>query len=156
MLLTFNKPFFLPVVIVNMSRILAIDYGLKRTGIAVTDPLQIIVSPLTTIPTKELFDYLKEYFSTEDVELIVFGDPKHADGQPTHVSEKVHKFAQFLNKELPQMPIAFEDESFSSVEAMQTILLSGAKKKKRREKGILDKVSAAIILERYLQRIGKY
>ena len=139
-----------------MSRILAIDYGLKRTGIAVTDPLQIIVSPLTTIPTKELFDYLKEYLSLEKVELIVFGDPKHADGQPTHVSDKVHKFAKFLNKELPKIPIEFEDESFSSVEAMQTILLSGAKKKKRREKGILDKVSAAIILERYLQRIGKY
>ncbi len=139
-----------------MSRILAVDYGLKRTGIAVTDPLQIIVSPLTTIPTKELFDYLKEYFSKEEVELVVFGDPKHTDGHPTHVSEKVHKFAQFLNKELPQMPIQFEDESFSSVEALQTILKSGAKKKKRREKGILDKVSAAIILERYLQRIGKY
>jgi len=139
-----------------MSRILAIDYGLKRTGIAVTDPLQIIVSPLTTILTKELFDYLKEYLSSEKVELVVMGDPKHADGNPTHVSEKVHKFAQFLNKEFPNLPIEFEDESFTSVEAMQTILMSGIKKKKRREKGILDKVSAAIILERYLQRIGKY
>ena len=139
-----------------MSRILAIDYGLKRTGIAVTDPLQIIVSPLTTILTKELFDYLKEYLSSEKVELVVMGDPKHADGNPTHVSEKVHKFAQFLNKEFPNLSIEFEDESFTSVEAMQTILMSGIKKKKRREKGILDKVSAAIILERYLQRIGKY
>ncbi len=156
MLHTFLKTIPLSSRYIAMSRILAIDYGLKRTGIAVTDPLQIIVSPLTTIPTKELFDYLKEYFSSEEVELVVFGDPKHADGNPTHVSEKVHKFAQFLNKELPQIPIEFEDESFSSVEAMRTLLMSGAKKKKRREKGILDKVSAAIILERYLHRIGKY
>lgn len=139
-----------------MSRILAIDYGLKRTGIAVTDPLQIIVSPLTTIPTSELFDFLKDYFSKEEVELIVIGDPKHADGNPTHVSEKVHKFVRFLQKELPQIPVEFEDESFSSAEAMQTLLASGTKKMKRRQKGILDKVSAAIILERYFHRIGKY
>lgn len=133
-----------------MSRIMALDYGLKRTGIAATDPLQIIVSPLTTIPTPELFEFLKEYFSKEDVELLVIGESVHADGTPTHVSERVHAFAKFLNKEIPELPIIFQDESFTSQEAMQTILRSGAKKKKRREKGILDKVSAAIILERYL------
>ncbi|HHB78485.1 MAG TPA: Holliday junction resolvase RuvX [Saprospiraceae bacterium] len=139
-----------------MSRILAIDYGLKRSGIAVTDPLQIIVSPLTTIPTPELFGFLKDYFAKEDVELMVIGEPKHADGQPTYVSDKVHGFVRYLQKELPQIPIALEDESFSSAEAMNTLVRSGAKKKKRREKGTLDKISAAIILERYLQRIGKY
>ncbi len=139
-----------------MSRILAIDYGLKRTGIAVTDPLQIIVTPLTTIPTAELFDFLKDYFSTETVELVVFGESKHADGNLTHVGDKVLQFANFLQKEFPKMPLVFQDESFSSQEAMQTLIRSGAKKKKRREKGILDKLSAAIILERYLQSIGKY
>lgn len=139
-----------------MSRILAIDYGLKRTGIAVTDPLQIIVSPLTTIPTTELFDYLKDYFSREEVEMIVLGDPKYPDGNPAQISGKVHAFANFLQKEFPKIPLEMEDESFSSEEAKRIILLSGAKKKKRREKGILDKVAAAIILERYLQRIGKY
>ena len=139
-----------------MSRILAIDYGLKRTGIAVTDPLQIIVSPLTTIPTTELFDYLKDYFSREEVEMIVLGDPKYPDGNPAQISSKVHAFANFLQKEFPKIPLEMEDESFSSEEAKRTVFLSGAKKKKRREKGILDKVAAAIILERYLHRIGKY
>lgn len=140
----------------GMSRILAIDYGLKRTGLAVTDPLQIIVSPLTTIPTTELFDYLKDYFSREEVELIVLGDPKYPDGNPAQISGKVHAFADFLRKEFPQIPVVLEDESFSSEEAKQTVWRSGAKKKKRREKGILDRVAAAIILERYFQRIGKY
>ena len=139
-----------------MSRIIAIDYGLKRTGIAVTDPLQIIVSPLTTIPTTELFEYLKDYFSREDVELIVLGEPKYPDGNPAQISDKVHAFAKFLQKEFPKIPLEMEDESFSSEEAKKTVLRSGAKKKKRREKGILDKVAAAIILERYLKRIGKY
>ncbi len=139
-----------------MARILAIDYGKKRTGIAVTDPGQIIVTPLTTIPTAELLPFLKSYFSREEVERVVLGEPRLLDGSPAQMHPKVLAFAAFFKKQFPDMPLELENEVLSSEEAKTTVFLSGAKKKKRRQKGILDKVAAAIILERYLERIGKY
>lgn len=136
-----------------MARILAIDYGIKRCGIAATDPLQIIVSPLDTVATGELEDFLKQYFAQEDVEEVVFGWPTHKDGNPTHITGSIKKFQIELEKQFPQKKYSYADESFSSVKAKQIILQSGVNRKKRQDKALVDKISAVIILQRYLNHI---
>ncbi len=136
-----------------MSRIMGIDYGLKKCGISVTDPDRIIVSPLKTVKSSSLLSFLKIYTSEEDVEKIVFGYPTHKDGNPTYVVDLIEKFVKELNQELPEIKIDFQDENFSSAEAKDVILKSGLTKKQRQDKSRLDKISAVIILQRYLKHI---
>lgn len=135
-----------------MARILGIDYGLKRTGIAVTDPLQIIASSLDTVATEELMDFLKKYTAEEEVEAIIFGEPLHKDGNPTHVAKAIYKFIKKVNKVFPDLKVELQDERYSSSDAKKIILNSGAKKKKRRDKALVDKVSAALILDEWMQQ----
>lgn len=134
-----------------MARVLAIDYGTKRTGIAVTDPLKLIASPLETISTDTLFAFLAGYLAKEEVETIVVGEPLHADGKPTPIHHLVMGVVRKLRKSFPHLNIELQDEAFSSEEARKVILQSGAKKQKRRDKSLVDKVSAAIILSEYLE-----
>jgi len=136
-----------------MARILSIDYGRKRCGIAATDPFQIIVSPVDTVPTHGLFDFLVEYIKNEEVEKIVFGRPTHADGNETFLMDDIRSFVKRIEKKYPDIAIDFQDESFTSVEAKNIIMMSGAKKKKRRDKELIDRVSAVIILQKYLKHI---
>ena len=134
-----------------MPRILALDYGLKRTGIAVTDPLQIIASPLQTVETNQLMKFLEEYFKAEVVESIVVGDPKNLDNTPNDFSIQVKKIVAEIENKFPGKKIIMVDERFTSKMAQQAILSSGKKKKDRRDKSLLDKVSAALILQHYLE-----
>ncbi|MFC3881961.1 Holliday junction resolvase RuvX [Algoriphagus namhaensis] len=136
-----------------MGRILAIDLGTKRTGLAVTDPLKILANPLETIPTDSLVNYLKKYLQKEDVEAIVLGYPTKLDGTFNEMTQKVISLKDRLSKLFPQLKIELEDERFTSRMAMQSMIAMGSKKKDRQEKaGNLDKVSAAIILQSYLER----
>jgi putative holliday junction resolvase len=134
-----------------MSRILAIDYGLKRTGIAVTDPLRIIASGLTTVPTGELMEYLIRYCREEPVELFVVGLPLYPDGNPAQIADTVDAFVEKLRKQFPDKPVVRQDERYTSNEAKRIILQSGVKKQKRRDKSLVDKIAAALILEQYRQ-----
>ncbi len=136
-----------------MARIIGIDFGLKRTGISVTDPFQIIVTALETVETKDLIDFLKNYLDKENVEKIVIGLPVHKDGNFTYLKVDIDRFATSISKLWPTILIDFENESFTSVQAKQIILDSGVKKKKRQDKGLVDRVSAVIILQRYLKHI---
>lgn len=133
-----------------MARILGIDYGTKKTGIAATDPLQIICSPMTTVPTPELFDFLKNYMTEEEVEAIVIGDSKNLDGTPSQIAHLVVGFVRKLSKLYPKIEMIMQDERFTSIEAKRIILKSGANKKKRRDKSLVDKVSASLILQAYM------
>lgn len=133
-----------------MGRILAIDYGLKRTGIAVTDPLQIIASGLTTVETGTLMDFLIRYCQTENVERFVVGLPLHPDGNPAQIAPQVDAFVEKMKKQFPDIPITRQDERYTSNDAKKIILQSGIKKQKRRDKALVDKVAAAIILEQYM------
>ncbi len=133
-----------------MSRILAIDFGLKRTGIAVTDPLKIIASGLTTLPTAEVLDFLKKYCTEEEVECLVVGLPLHPDGNPAQIAPQADAFAERLRQLFPDKDVQRQDERYTSVQAKQIILQSGAKKQKRRDKNLVDKVAAALILEQYM------
>jgi putative Holliday junction resolvase len=135
-----------------MPRIMAIDYGKKRCGIAVTDPLQIIANGLTTVPTHEIFSFLTEYFKKEETETIVVGEPKRLDGTATHSTIPTEKFAEQLKKQFPQMKIERVDERFTSKMAFQTMIDSGLKKKDRRNKELVDEISACIILQSYMER----
>jgi putative holliday junction resolvase len=135
-----------------MSRILAIDFGLKRTGIAVTDPLRIIASGLTTVSTTEAMDFLINYCKAEEVECFVVGLPMHHDGNPAQIAPQADEFAAQLQKQFPDKPVLRFDERYTSKEASQIILQSGAKKSKRRDKALVDKVAAALILERYMEK----
>ena len=130
---------------------MAIDYGTKRVGIAVTDPLQIIATGLDTVATAGIFDFLKTYMSTEEVETIVVGEPIHADGSPAQIAHLVVGFVRKLKKSYPNLNIVMQDERFTSVEAKKIILQSGASKKKRRDKALVDKISAVLILQDYLE-----
>jgi putative holliday junction resolvase len=134
-----------------MARILAIDFGLKRCGIAVTDPLQIIASALTTVPNKELLAFVQQYCQTEEVEAFVVGLPLHLDGTPAQVAPQVDAFVEILGRTFPDKPIHRQDERFSSKEAQRVILNSGIKKQKRRDKALVDKIAAALILEQYME-----
>ena len=136
-----------------MARILAIDYGGKRTGLAVTDPMQIIATGLNTIDSKELIPYLKKYFVTESVELIIIGLPKNWDESDTHGTPLVEAAIKKLQKEFPQIPLKTVDERYTSKMAKDAMLQMGMKKKDRRIKGNVDIIAATIILQEYLQSI---
>ncbi len=134
-----------------MGRVLALDFGLKRTGIAVTDPLKIIASGLTTVPTAEVMAFLEKYCSEEEVECFVVGLPLHPDGNPAQIAAQADLFAEQLRKKFPEHPIFRQDERYTSNDAKRIILQSGAKKQKRRDKALVDKVAAALILEQYME-----
>ena len=134
-----------------MARILSIDYGKKRTGIAVTDPLQLIAGGLATVSTSELFDWLKVYLAKEVVERIVIGEPRQPNGQPSENLERVQQFVNRWRKAVPEVPIEFYDERFTSVLAHQAMIDGGLKKKARQDKALVDEISATIILEDYLR-----
>ena len=134
-----------------MARILSIDYGQKRTGIAVTDPLQIIAGGLATVSTSELFDWLKAYLAKEPVERIIIGEPLQPNGQPSENLARVQQFVNRWRKAVPDVPIEYFDERFTSVLAHQAMLDGGLKKKSRQNKSLVDQLSATIILEDYLR-----
>ena len=133
-----------------MPRILAIDYGAKRTGLAVTDPSKIIASALETVPTDKLLEYLKKYTQTEAVEAFVVGMPKKFDGTATDGTAYVERFVVELKNSFPETPIHLHDERFTSKMAMQTMIAGGMKKKDRQIKGNIDKISAVIILQSFM------
>lgn len=138
-----------------MSRILAIDYGKKRTGIAVTDPLCIIANGLATVSTSELFEFLSQYITKESVGQIVIGKPIQPNGQPSENLARVEKFVNRWRKIHPELPIDYYDERFTSVIAHQAMITGGVKKKTRREdKGLVDEISATIILQDYMKSKG--
>ena len=134
-----------------ISCVLSIDYGKKRTGIAVTDPLQLIAGGLATVSTSELFDWLKAYLAKEVVERIVIGEPRQPNGQPSENLERVQQFVNRWRKAVPEVPIEFYDERFTSVLAHQAMIDGGLKKKARQDKALVDEISATIILEDYLR-----
>lgn len=136
-----------------MARILALDYGRVRTGVAVTDELQLIASGLTTVETKELIPFLVDYFGKESVEKIVVGLPKQMDNTPSESEELIQPFLKKLTGMFPSIPIERQDERFTSKMAFQSMLDSGMKKKKRQDKGLVDEISATLILQAYLNRI---
>ena len=134
-----------------MARILSIDYGKKRTGLAVTDPLQLIAGGLATVSTSTLFEYLTQYVAKEPVERIVIGEPKQPKGQPSENLERVKQFVNRWRKAMPQIPIEFYDERFTSVLAHQAMLEGGLHKKARQDKALVDEISATIILQDYMR-----
>jgi putative Holliday junction resolvase len=136
-----------------LGRILAIDYGKKRCGLAVTDPLKIIAGSLTTVDTKDLIDFLLRYVAQEKVERIVIGKPTQPNGLPSENLARVEGFVRRWTKVAPQVPIEYYDERFTSVIAHQTMIDGGVKKKRRREdKGLVDQISATIILEDWMKK----
>lgn len=135
-----------------MARILSIDYGKKRTGLAVTDPLQIIANGLATVSTSELFNYLKDYLSREQVERIIIGRPLQTNGLPSENLQRVEQFVNRWRKEMPDVPVEYVDERFTSVLAHQAMIDGGLRKKARQDKALVDKISATIMLEDYLRR----
>ncbi len=136
----------------TMARILALDYGGKRTGIAVTDEFQIIASGLATVATKELLPYLENYFKTENVELVLVGEPKQMDNTPSQSEVAILEFLKKFKEKFPLMEMKRIDERFTSKMAVRTMIDSGLKKKKRQNKALLDEISATIILQTYLYK----
>ncbi len=135
-----------------MPRILAIDYGIKRTGIAVTDELQIIASGLTTIPSETAISFLTNYINKENVCKVLIGEPKQMNGQPSESTPIIEKFVSDFNKAFPEMTVERVDERFTSKIAFQTMIDSGLKKKQRQNKALLDEIAATIMLQDYLTR----
>ncbi|MCL6265279.1 Holliday junction resolvase RuvX [Flagellimonas myxillae] len=135
-----------------MARILALDYGKVRTGIAVTDELQLIASGLTTVETNELIDFLSEYLEKESVERFVIGLPKQMDNSPSESEVLIQEFLKKLTGRFPSIPVERQDERFTSKMAKQSMLQSGMKKKKRQDKALVDEISATLILQAYLNR----
>lgn len=136
-----------------MGRILAIDYGLKRTGLAVSDPLRIIAGALDTVATHTLMEYLKQYLSKNDVSTIVVGQPKQANGAMSESWRAIEPFVGRLRKEFPQIEVVLYDERFTSVLAHRTMLESGIGRMARRDKALVDRISATIILQDYMQSL---
>ncbi|MEY4629247.1 MAG: hypothetical protein RLZZ595_1573 [Bacteroidota bacterium] len=134
-----------------MARILALDYGKKRTGIAVTDPLQIIASGLTTVDTQQLFDFLKAYIGKEEVEKIIIGLPYQLDGSPTDATASVLHCIRRLKNCFPTIPIVSVDEQFSSKMATRAMIDMGMKKKDRQKKGMVDEIAATLLLQEFMQ-----
>ena len=134
----------------KMPRILAIDYGIKRTGIAVTDELQIIASGLTTIPSETIIPFLKDYFSKENVSTVLIGEPKQMNGLPSESTPIIEKFVSDFKIQFPSMKVIRVDERFTSKMAFQTMIDSGLSKKQRQNKGLIDEISATIMLQDYL------
>ena len=138
-----------------MPRIMAIDYGMKRTGIAVTDPLQIIASGLTTVETPKLMTFLKDYFRKETVELVLVGEPKNWDDSDTHATPLVREFLLRFQKEFPTLPVKTVDERYTSKMASRAMIDMGLKKKQRQNKALVDEIAATILLQEYLERVNK-
>ncbi|MEQ3690730.1 MAG: Holliday junction resolvase RuvX [Flavobacterium sp.] len=135
-----------------MSRILSLDYGIKRTGIAVTDEMQIIASGLTTVASNELISFLKDYFSKEKVEKVIIGEPKQMNGLPSESMPIIEKFIKQFKKEFPEMLLDRVDERFTSKMAFQTMIDSGLKKKQRQNKALVDEIAATIMLQDYMSK----
>ena len=135
-----------------MPRILAIDYGLKRTGIAVTDEMQIIASGLTTFPSVTAIAFLKDYFAKEKVEAVLIGEPKQMNGEPSESASIIKGFVTHFTNHFPEMKVIRVDERFTSKMAFQTMIDSGLKKKQRQNKALIDEISATIMLQDYLTR----
>ena len=135
-----------------MGRVLALDYGTKRTGIAVTDELQIIASGLTTVPTAELMPFLKKYFTEENVELVLLGEPKRMDNTASGSEVNIQEFLKKFSEIFPEMKLERVDERFTSKMAFQSMIDSGLKKKQRKNKALVDEISATIILQSYLYK----
>jgi putative Holliday junction resolvase len=133
-----------------MGRILALDYGSKRTGIAITDELQLIASGLTTVATFELMDFLKKYIASEKVELVLVGEPKQKDGTHSNIEEEIQKFLKKFAGVFPDLNVKRVDERYTSKMAFQTMIDSGLKKKQRQNKALVDEISATIILQQFL------
>lgn len=138
-----------------MGKIVAIDFGLKRTGLAITDELKIIAAPLTTVESNELMAFLRSLVQKDKIEAIVLGEPKRMNNEDTHISENVRLLREALVKEFPGQKIEMVDERFTSKMAAQSMVVSGMSKKKRQEKGTIDMISATIILQSYLDS-GKF
>jgi len=136
-----------------MGRILAIDYGRKRTGLAVTDMLRITANPLITVPTHTLFDWLADYFSKEQVDEVVIGHPRQLNGEDSESMQYIQPFINRFKKLYPNLPLKEYDERFTSVIAHQAMIAGGMKKKQRQDKSVVDKLAACIILEGYLDSI---
>lgn len=135
-----------------MARILAIDYGQKRVGIAVTDPDQIVASGLTTVKSIDIIDFLQDYFNKETVERVIIGEAKQMNNTDSESMQFINPFIKKFEKAFPDMPLQKMDERFTSILAKETILQSGVNKKKRQDKALIDKVSATIILQSYLEQ----
>jgi putative holliday junction resolvase len=135
-----------------MGRIMAIDYGLKRTGLAVTDPLQIIATGLTTIESSQLVPFLKDYFKKEPVELLLIGEPKNWDESDTHATPLVRQVMVRLRREFPSIPLKPVDERYTSKMASRAMIDMGLKKKQRRNKALVDEIAATILLQEYLEK----
>jgi len=136
-----------------MPRIISIDYGARRTGLAVTDPLQIIATGLTTVESKQLIPFLKDYFAKEEVELIIIGEPKNWDDTDTHATPLVEKIIKQLEKNFPKIPIKKVDERYTSKMAKDAMLEMGLKKMQRRNKKLVDEIAATIMLQEYMRQI---
>ena len=136
-----------------MPRIISIDYGARRTGLAVTDPLQIIATGLTTVESKQLIPFLKDYFAKEEVELIIIGEPKNWDDTDTHATPLVEKIIKQLEKNFPKIPIKKVDERYTSKMAKDAMLEMGLTKMQRRNKKLVDEIAATILLQEYMRRI---
>lgn len=134
-----------------MARILSIDYGKKRTGLAVTDPLKLIAGGLATVSTSELFNYLQDYIKKEQVEKVIIGKPLQTNGEPSENLNRVQQFVNRWKKNIPQIPIEYYDERFTSVLAHRAILDSGIGKKARQNKALVDEISATILLQDYME-----
>ena len=139
-----------------MARILAIDYGLKRTGLAVTDPFKMLATGLGTVDTKDLIAWLKKYMQTEAVERIIIGDPRNLDNSATHATPLVAGFVKQLIRHFPGVPVEKIDERFTSKIAQQSILQTVMKKKDRRNKGLVDEIAATILLQDFLRQTGNH
>jgi putative holliday junction resolvase len=136
-----------------LGRILAIDYGSKRVGIAVTDPMKIIANSLTTVETNKLMDFLSDYFSKEQVECLVVGLPKQMNNTPSESMVYIESFAEKFKNRFPSIPVEYVDERFTSKLAVQAMVQGGVKKKDRQDKSMIDSISATIILQSYLEKL---
>ncbi len=134
-----------------MGRVLALDYGKKRTGVAVTDELRITANGLDTVETKHLWEFLQTYISTEQVDILVVGEPKRMNDEPSAIEGSITPFVNRFKKHFPQIPVHRQDERFTSKLAVQAMIRAGAKQKTRRKKELVDKVSATLILQSYLE-----
>lgn len=137
-----------------MGRALAFDYGMKRTGVAASDPLRIVATPLGAVETAVLKAWIEAYVQREQVSDFVLGMPTRTDGSDTHATEPVREFGRWLQEKWPETPLHWVDERFSSREARRSLIESGVKKSRRREKGLTDTVSAVLLLQIYLQQHG--
>lgn len=137
---------------INLSRILAIDYGSKRTGLAVTDQMQLIASGLTTVETKDLFVFLNDYFSKNIVSQVVVGEPKRLNNEPSQISVQINKFLEKFKVRYPNIEVIRLDERFTSKMAFQTMIDSGIRKKQRQNKALIDEIAATILLQDYLNQ----